>query len=198
MQKQKIYFVPHYIGSLKHFERLIPYVGEKYDVGFLAIDKNIERSRALAEYCKNKKYEFKFFDIESSGAKRFRMPFFTGMSERYKQCEIYRNFLNAKKPQKIIFTKTWYHHNLFLREANKKDVETILLFFTGPTHHLVYGSLSSRTVPIGRKLKIIFKRIQQFVTDFVFHTIDFMYSIQKSIQYKKNVSQPNKIGIFNA
>lgn len=55
-KKPKLIFVPHYIGSLKYFEKLLPHLSEKYEVIFLPIFAKWRYFGEIVDYCRAKNY----------------------------------------------------------------------------------------------------------------------------------------------
>ena len=128
--KPKIYFIPSYIGSLKYYARILPFLQDKYDVRFLLLKKR-ETREDLIEYCKKKNFHL---EILGDMAKGFRIPFLSPIIKRYKFIKKYREFLAEKQPVKIIYLWNMGQISNFIREANRMGIETMLLqisFFGG-------------------------------------------------------------------
>src|SRR3989338_3086580 len=126
--KPKLIFSPiPYIASLRHFERFIPYLKEKYDVSFLFISGSNPRLKEALEYCKKKNYTFHVINPNPAEDKKFHIPFVTPLYNRYAHSVACRNFLNEVSPAAIIETKETPRHDTILKEANRKGIETIVM-----------------------------------------------------------------------
>jgi len=125
MQKPKIYFVPQYIGPLKHFERFFPYLKEKYDIGILLISGDDDRRKELIEYCNKEKYPYYIIEKGLKGSSKFHIPFFTPIKDRYDHSVACRSFLKTARPVKIIATKSKYPYDTIFKEANRINIDTI-------------------------------------------------------------------------
>ena len=95
MTKQKIFFIPTYIAPLKHYERLIPYLEDKYDVGFLIVRPDSSRRQEMIKYCKENEYIYYVIDKGIAKDDKTRIPFFTPIKKRYEHSIACQNFLNT-------------------------------------------------------------------------------------------------------
>ena len=43
--KPKIYFIPAYLGMLKYYEKLTPYLADRFDVRFLFVGADVRETR---------------------------------------------------------------------------------------------------------------------------------------------------------
>ena len=121
--KPKLIFSPiAYIATLKHFERLVPYLKDKYNIGFLFIGSDTVRGREAIEYCKKKNYEFHVINKGLTKDQRIRIPFVTPFYERYIHSVACRDFLERVMPAKIIAAKSTPMHDTILKEANRKEI----------------------------------------------------------------------------
>lgn len=58
-QKDKLIFAPHYLGSLKYFEKLLPFLEKKYQVVFLFLPQTRQEFKEkMVAYCQEKKYDY--------------------------------------------------------------------------------------------------------------------------------------------
>jgi hypothetical protein len=124
--QQKLYFIPVYIGSLKYYAKLLPFLAGKYEAAFLIIRGDDERRKAMVSYCEDNSLAFEVLD---AGLRKsaFRVPFLTVLLKRLAHRRACRNFLIRNRPSKIIVTKISYPHRAIVEEANRLDIETILL-----------------------------------------------------------------------
>lgn len=124
--KPKIYFVPVYIASMKYYAKLFPHLSDTYDVRFLIVRGKDERRSQMEKFCKENNF---YYDLIESGLNKtkFRMPFFTALHGKRKYTQAVNSFLKENSPKKIILTKALSPFNVLISEANKLDIETIVL-----------------------------------------------------------------------
>ncbi len=184
MAKPKIFFIPTYIGPLKHYERLIPYLKDRYEVGFLIVRPDSPRRREMIEYCQAKKYTFYVIDQGLAGDTKIRIPFFTPLKKRYEHSMACRNFLEAVRPVKIISHKSWSPYDTIFKEANQKGIETIVLQWS-----------SDAGLIEGRKRQHIFLQKTYFYwLEKLYRILDLFY---KESRYRCTPAIPKKIGVFS-
>ncbi|MBI2108813.1 MAG: hypothetical protein HYT93_01345 [Parcubacteria group bacterium] len=184
--KQKIYFIPQYIGPLKHYERLIPHLKNTYDVGFLFISGDDSRRRELIEYCKHKHYTYYILEKGLKGSSKFHIPFFTPVKNRYAHSIECRTFLKTIKPAKIIAVKSRYPYDTIFKEANRMGIETITL---------QWGSalLTRQSFGVAAKEKTFARNIYYRLLGILFWILDLFY---KEPRFGFTPAIPNKIGVF--
>ncbi|OGH69540.1 MAG: hypothetical protein A3C90_00275 [Candidatus Magasanikbacteria bacterium RIFCSPHIGHO2_02_FULL_51_14] len=183
MAKPKIFFIPTYIGPLKHYERLIPYLKEKYDVGFLIVWPDGHRRQEAIEYCKEKKYECHVIDRGIGRDRRLRLPFITPIQKRREHILACRNFLETVKPAKIISHKAWSPYETIFKEANSKGVETIVLQW----------SSDAGLLPRDGYRHTLAKRLYLFLLEALFRIFDVFYAEPR---YRSTPAVPKKIGVL--
>lgn len=124
--KKNIYFVPVYLGMLKYYEKLIPYLSDKYNIGFLFLGNKAEFNDIMISYCVNKKYKYYILNYKFKGLKN--IPIYKPLLNNYLYIKKCREVLFDINVDKIIFPEnTSLKRRLLVREANKIGVETIVL-----------------------------------------------------------------------
>ena len=184
--RPKLYFVPTYIGPLKYFERLIPRLRDTYDVGFLFIGPVSERQREAAKYCKEKKYPFWVINEGFQKETRTYLPIFSLLVSRYRHSRACQQFLKTQKPKKIVSTKATYVHDTILKEANRMNIETIVL---------QWASAGPRRAGFREERKKTFRHtVSLFLYDFFSRIIDIFYIESR---FGLTPAVPKKIGVFD-
>ncbi len=184
--KPKIYFLPQYIGPLKHFERFIPYLKDTHDIGFLFISGDDIRRRELIEYCKNNQYSYFVIEKGLKGSSQFYIPFFTPIKNRYDHSMACRSFLKTVKPKIIIATKSHYPYDTIFKEANRMNIDTIVTQYT-------QGMLVRRTFGFVRQKTTFMRGIYQRLLKILFGALDLFY---KEPRYGYVPAIPKKIVVY--
>jgi len=208
MEKPKIYFLPHYIAPLKYVERLIPYLRDTYDVGFLIIERDSPSRRALLKYCDDRQYEYyvigKGFRVWGNGMTddgKIHIPFYTPLKERYEYSKACKKFFETVKPVKLIAVKTWYQHNMVLKEANRKGIETVLLFWTGPLQQIAFRFNGAHTRVYKRTIvgwvKAILKKTYRPILTGVCRVADVLDVSSKESRFSQTQAILRRVGIFD-
>jgi len=131
-KKPQLVFMPHYIGSLKYFERLSPFLEIKYEILFFPI--------LPIQYADTRFYKEMIQYCESKGIKIFKRSEFKPASflkyipgyALLKQAELFKNdlklFFENKNIQKIVAVNdTGFPLDYFFLQARKKGIETMVL-----------------------------------------------------------------------
>ncbi len=124
--KQKIFFVINYIGPLKYYEKLFPYLEREYDLGFLFLCPNIKYLPIMEDYCKKKGYTYCVIESKRDS---FSIPIYSPLQKASIFVKNCRKFLYDERPKKIVSMhnyKFFFSLALFY-EANKLNIETIVL-----------------------------------------------------------------------
>ncbi len=186
MPKPKIYFIPQYIGPLKHFERFLPHLKERHDIGFLFIHENNDARKEMIKYCNEKHYEYYVIEEGLKETTSLHVPFFSMLKKRYDHSMACRFFLKTVRPSKIIATKSGYAHDTIFKEANRIGVETIVLQWSSYV-------LTRQTMGlVGRETGIV-QNIYSFCLKVLFGILDMFY---KESRYGFTPGIPKKIGVF--
>ena len=121
-KKPQLYFIPHYVGGLRYFEKIMPYLSERYDVRFLLIYAKRGTFQEMVDYCKAQ--SLRFYAIELPHSRRMFFAF-------ARELVFYRRAVAAfldEKPAKLIAVNdnSIYVRYLF-NEANKRGFGTAVL-----------------------------------------------------------------------
>jgi hypothetical protein len=131
-QKPQLVFMPHYIGSLKYFERLIPFLEIKYEILFFPILPipcvDTRFYKEMVQYCDSN-------NIRILKRSEFKPSFFLGYIPGYtlfKQAQLFEKDLKAffenKNIRKIIAVNdTGFPLDYFFLRARKKGIDTMVL-----------------------------------------------------------------------
>jgi len=124
--RKKLYFLPVYIGSLKYYAKLFPYLEKENDVSFLIVRGDNERRRQMIEYCKKEGYPFEVID---SGLNKslITVPFVTSLFKRYIHARACRKFLANSKADTVITTKVIAPHDVITNEVKRLGIKLLLL-----------------------------------------------------------------------
>ena len=137
--KTKLYFVPIYIGQLKYYEKLIPFLYDSYDVRFVFIRGDNERRQQMEKYCKENDYTFDIVEEGFDKNKGVFIPFVRSLRKHRQQSNALQKFLRKQKPSKLIFVRGAPKTQLAIKEANYLGIDTLVLqcAFNPPYNH--YG-----------------------------------------------------------
>ncbi len=186
--KPKIIFSPMaYIAQLKHVERFIPYLKDKYDIGFLFIGKHSSRRQEVIEYCNKKGYEFYVIEEGFVKDQKVRIPIITPLWERYLHSKACRKFLDSVNPQKIITTRAIPSADTILKEANRKGTDTIVLQWS--------GSALRRAALLNEKPdKTLVRKLHDYLLKIISNILDIPY---KEPRFGLAPANPAKMGVFD-
>ncbi len=150
MEKNKLLLTPHYIGSLKYFEKLIPYLKDKYEIAFLFTPK--ARQNLLPEmisYCQEKNYSYYLIEKYQANKLFKIIPFYYPIRQTIDYKKQVGRLLTDKTIKKIIsvFDTDFYSYHL-LKTANKKEIETMVLQWS----LTIPGKFKKRKPGLGRKI----------------------------------------------
>lgn len=189
MNNPKIYFIPAYLVTLKHYARLFNYLKDSYDFGFLLIGVDSARRREMIEYCKDKGYTYYVISEGMKGSQKFQIPFLAPLKESHLHKEACKKFLETIKPAKIVALKTWYNCDTVLREANRRNIDTIILQTSSDlgSRHLV-----SNRHKINLTKKVL-KKIYYYLLNFFSIVLNVFFN-EPLYGFKEAI--PKKIGVF--
>lgn len=187
MDKPKIYFVPPNIASLKYYERLIPYLENSYDVGFLLVRHEGLLLQQMADYCREEKRPFY---ILSLGIKRsgIRIPFFSPIRKMLAHEKACRDFIKMMRPAKLIFEKTTNPMSQIAYEANCLGIETIVLQWC-------FLSSMQRILRVHDKAPIPSMRKMYNRTLLALYGSTRLFYVSGAMNKERHVT-PKKIGLF--
>lgn len=124
--KKRLYLLPVYIGSLKYYEKLLPYLLERYDTRFLIIRPDDERRRGMLLYCKARGLSVEILDAGLSRG-GLRIPFASAIVKRIVHQRACRALFNRAPNAKMVAVKAIAGFEPIFREANHCGVDTIVL-----------------------------------------------------------------------
>ena len=144
--KEQLVFVPHYMGSLRYFEKLIPHLSGKYKVCFLLVDakRDHEYFEEMKKYCASAGYCFTTIEIpinffKKLSASRVGWFFKTWICQKFleswsqfKAVKFFKksadNFLKDSSIKKIVSVNdNSIYMRYFLGQANRKGIDTMIL-----------------------------------------------------------------------
>lgn len=174
--KKKLLFIPSYIASLRYFEKLMPYLQNKYEVGFLFIPrrKNQLRLLEMINYCKKKNYEY--FIIEKYQKKRFKfLPFYHAIKLYYDYRNKCRNFLSSNNVAGLIATYSpGFFYDCLFGVANQLGIKASMLewVITSPYRQVMAKEFAQRSKKPKRKriisfIKHVYYRLLEKITSLI-------------------------------
>lgn len=126
MKKNLLYLLPVYIGSLKYYEKLLPYLNDRHDVRFLILRPDDIRRRGMLSYCEARGLNFEILDAGLSRGS-VRMPFVSAIIKRVAHQKACRKLFNNAPKAKLVAVKATAGFKILFREANRRGIETIVL-----------------------------------------------------------------------
>jgi hypothetical protein len=125
--KNKIFFLPHYIGSLKYFARLGDYLKDKYEIGFLFSPKvRREFLKEMTDYCQ--KNNLPFVSATGQNYKWRLIPFYNFIRSLTGYKNKINDFLKDRSIKKIIaFNDNELYSNYLFDRAKSLGIETMVL-----------------------------------------------------------------------
>lgn len=125
--KPLLFLVPHYVGSLKYFEKLLPHLTDRYEVRFLIIfgRKSFSDMKNFAE---QNKLPFTAINHPRHNPLSKFIPFYiTVKNSRHYAKEVER-LLDSSRPAKIIGTNDQGFYMAYLMEkAGERNIDTRVL-----------------------------------------------------------------------
>ena len=190
MKPKLIFSSLPYIATLRHFERFIPYLKEKYDIAFLFIGEGTPRSKEAIEYCKKNNYTFYVINPHFAKDKKIRIPFVAPLYRRYAHSVQCRNFLDKVQPAAVIETKATPRRDTILKEANRKGVETVMMQWAASSLRRTF--LSKR---VGRGLTLSLpRRVYLFLLKILSGILDIFYV---EARFGLTPAKPKKIVLYD-
>jgi len=191
LQKPKLLFaLVTYVAVIKHFARLIPYLEDKYNIEFLIIGRDSVRRREVVENLIEKGRTFHLIDQGMKKDQKVRWPFITPLKERYDHSIACRELLTKVKPEKIIATKAKYCMDTILKEANRLEIETIVLQWSGsaPRRAFLYDENNEKYK------KTLIRKTYLYMMKLTSQVLDVFYTEPK---FGFTVAIPKKIGVID-
>lgn len=123
--KPLILLVPHYLGSLKYYEKLMPLLASQFNTAFLFLPKI--RTKAMPEmenYCRDRRLTF--YSVPKGADKSTG-----GLADvvgRRRFVKALGSLLDDLKPQKVVMTSdSDFFHDSVVRTCRRRGVESLLL-----------------------------------------------------------------------
>ena len=186
MTKDKLYLLPVYIGSLKYYEKLLPYLNEKYDVRFLIVRPDDERRRGMLAYCEAHGLNSEILDAGLSSG-RIRVPFISAIIKRIAHQRACRALFDSALKAKLVAVKATAGFKVLFREANRRGIETIVLqsALTPPPNFYRPDALHARPD--------LFHTVYYRVLSVVFFIADVLAN---GFKYPFISSHPTRVGVI--
>lgn len=129
-KKPKLFFVPHYVGSLRYFEKLLPHLLARYEVRFLILFVHQGTYKEMLVYCRRQGLACDFITppVGSNNAQMARFPTFSLIRNLFCFKKQILNLLRDKSIKKIISVNDGgIYLGYLMAEANKRDIDTAVL-----------------------------------------------------------------------
>src|SRR3989344_9594573 len=126
MKKERLYLLPVHIGSLKYYEKLLPYLAKQYDVRFLIIRSDDGRRSSVLSYCEAHGLSVELLDAGLSDP-HFRVPFASAILKRIAHQNAGGELFDRAPNAKLVAVKAIAGFEPIFREANRRGIDTIVL-----------------------------------------------------------------------
>ena len=188
--RPKIYFIVKYIAPLRYYEKLIPYLNDRFDVGFLLL-----ADRGMVEYCRQKNLRTYPLFIERPYRRRLVIPFVTHILDQIRFLRAVEAFFAKEKPAKVIGVISQNFHATALFElANRRGFQSIALQWALQVHEKVRSRLLNETRPFREVGREKLKRIYFF---FLNPILDLFYRFHLGFREPPEKFPAQKIGFIN-
>lgn len=148
--RDTLVFVPHYLGSLLYFEKLIPYIHDRYDVLFLLNFGNNRYVEEMAAYCAGKGYSFYRIAEPKMGIFGcFELFYFLRGAAHYKK-ELPKFLEHVRIKKVITLTDGGFYMGYLFAEAEKRGIDAMVLQWALTYHG--QKSRPKRIPPLFRRL----------------------------------------------
>jgi len=119
----KLILAPHYTGSLKYLEKLIPHLKRKYEILFVFLPKiRSQYLLEMVEYCQNKNYAYLKIEVKNCNS------VIKHLAQKLEYKKNITNVLKRIKPQRIVvISDSDFWDAVLVEEANRLGIETLLL-----------------------------------------------------------------------
>ncbi|OHA26146.1 MAG: hypothetical protein A3D52_00485 [Candidatus Taylorbacteria bacterium RIFCSPHIGHO2_02_FULL_44_36] len=153
--KPKLIFVPHYIGSLLYFEKLLPFLVSRYEVRFLILFIHQGTYREMLDYCRQRNLAYDFLTPPKSAdnSKKTNFPVFSLIRDLILYKKQIRVLLNDKQIKEIISVNDGgIYVGYLMTEANKRGIDTAVLQWA-----LAYADEEQRKMP--KKIVVFWRSV---------------------------------------
>lgn len=119
--KPKVFFVVKYIGTLKYYEKLFPFLSEKFDLTFLLLT-----DRGMVSYCQEEGH--RFVQLPLRKRRRLPIPFLAHVRDQSFFIDQVERFLDTEKPVRLVGVPSANFHGYALFDAaNAQGIDTVAL-----------------------------------------------------------------------
>ncbi len=127
-RKPLLLVAPHYMGSLRYFEKLIPLLADRYEVCFFLFFAHTASYREMEMYCANKKYSYLAVDAVAVPKACSRLPFFTYLANvrRYRRA-VLSLLADIPVAKMIAPNDNGLYIRLLFTEAARRGIDTMVL-----------------------------------------------------------------------
>ncbi|TSC67865.1 MAG: hypothetical protein CEO19_12 [Parcubacteria group bacterium Gr01-1014_73] len=125
--KPLLFLVPHYMGSFKYFEKLLPFITERYEVKFLIIFGRKSYGKMLEHARANRQ---QFYAIEPPPPVSWLkfIPFYITIRNYRHYATSIKKLLEKTRPAKIIATNDQgFYMGCLMEQANRRGIDTMVL-----------------------------------------------------------------------
>ena len=127
-QKGIIVFVPHYIGSFKYYEKLVPYLQERYEVYFLLLFVHEKYFAEMKDYALKGEYRTFVVEPPANGVFDWIAPIRYARNIKVFKTGVLKLFYDNPRIRKIISVNdSGVYVRYLFNEANKIGVGTMVL-----------------------------------------------------------------------
>jgi len=193
--KQRLYLLPVYVGSLKYYEKLLPYLRGRYDVRFLIVRPDDERRRGMLSYCEARGLSYEVLDA-GLGKRGLRLPFVSAVWKRLMHQAACRAIFEDASNIKLVGVKAISTFEMIFREANRRGVDTIVLqsALTPPPNFYRKDAGRDTVQLLYRAYHVLLKAIF-FISDLL--TQGWPYVCTSAHPKKVGVIDPGSVRIFH-
>jgi hypothetical protein len=184
--RPKIFLVPVYIGSLKYLAKLWPRLSVDYEVEFLLVRGADRRRQQMENYARAQNLPYRILAEGLEESKKFRLPFLTSLSKRYRHIQACRQLFTTERPVKVVLTKTIAPHDVVVREAARAGAEIIILQWSFHSHDPIFIK-ETPAEPTWSKIYFTIMRGLFWLQDLLL----------VGRRYSAHWRLPNKIGVFD-
>ncbi len=128
-RKPRLICIPHYIGSVRYFEKLTPFLEQKYDVSFLLLPLNRGKyQQEMIRYCTERSLHTLVVPRPTPNFLTRHIPFYEELRQaRIYKHEIRRLYASGDIRKIVSINDCGFPLNYVLREAQKKGADTLVL-----------------------------------------------------------------------
>ena len=193
--KPILLFIPHYIGSLKYFERIYPHLSDKYDIYFLLLSAKEKHFPSMVEYCRQK--GFKYFEAgRISSSVLTKLP----LGKKYLKTRNFRRdadkILSNYNIAKIICVND---NSIYLRyllsQANKRGIDTAVIQWSLSYEYKEDKTMITRKKGFRGLAYKLLKPVYIKIRNFIYHLV-----LGKNLDFVKGVpgaGTARRLGVIN-